>query len=838
MTAAFVAAGCIALAAVVGPAAAQSSALKGRRDFTVGDLPVGVIAADIDGDSYLDLVVVNRNTNNAGDLAVMKGFGDGTFKKVGSITPGIQPMGAALRDVNGDGALDLITANRTSRDVTVNFGNGMGSFGAKISTSVSANPLSLAVGDWNGDGRLDIATLNDSNVSTMLGDGAGRFASLRQFAVPPGGKQIVSADFNIDGKSDLGIVNNFNNNVQIFRGDGAGVFSLSNTLGTNFGPLQMAAADLNADGRPDIVVSNNGADNLSIFLATAQGGFGAPSVISSGYGPRAILVTDVSGDGKPDLVVTQSKVSQVGEVAVLNGTGTGTFGAPVVFTAGPVPNSEASADFNRDGRLDLVTTNLTGNTVSIMLNAGAGAFLNAGKVSLPLGSYPHAVVMADFNRDNKLDFASANEQLNNVSVGLGDGTTCTFSGVTSANNTGITPFDMVAGDFNRDGNIDVVTANNGDDSYSYLQGNGATNFTVSTRPAGCVGPVGIGNGEITGDQLQDVVAVCEEASDVPGGYCAQLNTGGSASSTFGSPVCVPLLVNGPAGVSVGNFNRVIDSLEDIAITAERDSQVMVGVSDGTGNLLEVPAAAFSVGSLPKGVTRGDLNGDGYLDLVVANSGSNTISSMLGDGGGIFSVPAITTVVGQAPTDVALAFFNSDAWLDAAVVNTNANNVTLLLGDGHGRFSTLGDYGVRNAPISIAAGDCNGDGKTDLLVADNAEDTITILTNQIVNVDPLQGIALFGQGQTYINWGVVAGGAYDVIRGLIRSVRQTPTSFDLGSVTCLVNDLAEPGLSTDTAVPALGDAYFYLVRATVDGVPGSYTVATNGKPGVPAGGDCP
>jgi hypothetical protein len=833
-----VAAACIALAAGVGPASAQSSALKGRRDFAVGDQPVGIIAADIDGDSYIDLIVANRNTNGSGDLTQMKGFGDGTFKKVGSVIAGTQPIGAALRDVNGDGALDIVTANRTSRNVTVNFGNGMGSFGARISTSVSANPLSLAVGDWNGDGRLDIATLNDDNVSTMVGDGAGHFTTLRQFAVPVGGKQIVSADFNIDGKADLAIVNNFNNNVQIFRGDGTGVFSLSNTLATNFGPAQMAVADLNADGRLDIVVSNNGADNLSIFLATAQGGFGNPSTISSGYGPRAILVGDVSGDGKADLVVTQSKISQVGEVAVLNGTGTGTFGAPAVFNGGPVPNSAAVADFNRDGRLDVATANLTGNTVSILQNAGAGAFINAGKVTLPVGSFPHAVVMADFNKDGKVDFASANEQNNNVSIGSGDGTTCTFTGVSSANNTGITPFKMVVGDFNRDGNLDIVTANNGDDSYSYLQGNGVSNFTVTTRPAGCVGPVDISNGEITGDQLQDVVAVCEEGSSVPGGYCAQLNTGGSGSSTFGSPVCVDSLVNGPAGVSVGNYNGVIDSLEDIAITAERDSRVMVGISDGTGHLLEIPAAAFGVGLLPKGVTRGDLNGDGYLDLVVANSGSNTITAMLGDGGGIFSVPVITTSVGQAPTDVVLAFFNGDAWLDAAVVNTNANNVTLLLGDGHGHFSTLGDYGVRDAPISIAAGDCNGDGKTDLVVADNFDDTITILTNQLSAGDPLQALDVTGQGQTYIRWGVVAGGAYDVIRGLIRSVRQTATSFDLGSVTCLANDLADPGVSTDASAPPVGDAFFYLVRATIEGTPGSYTVATNGKPGVPAGGDCP
>jgi hypothetical protein len=823
------------LAAV--PAQAQSS-LRSRRDFAVGDRPLAVLPADLDGDGLIDLISVNQGTSaTVGDVHVLKGFGDGTFRRVATLTPGSRPSGGVLADANNDGRADLVVCNLLSQDVAVSLGDGLGGFAPAIATPVSGSPVGIAAGDWNGDGRLDVATVNglNNNVSTLLGDGTGAFTNLRQFAVGSGPRQILTADFNKDGHADLAVLNNGSNNVQIWRGDGTGQFSLSSTLGTGSGPAGMAIADINGDTRLDLAVANFNADTVSVFLGNTQGGFGSPSTLGTGFGPRSILFADVNKDGALDMLVTQAKVSGVGETAVLLGSGSGTFGAPTINTTGPSPVAAAAADFNRDGNLDVAVASLTGNVLSILQNTGTGTFLLAGRVTLPSGSFPHGVVMEDFNRDGRRDFATANEVSNNVTICLGDGAGgCASLG--SGGNTGITPFAMLAGDFNRDGCPDLVTANNGDGSMSYLQANCSGGFSVTTSVMGCTGPVAVSRGEVSGDINLDLAFVCEEPT-VASPMCVRLGTGASGSSAFGAPVCTAV-TDAPMGIALGPYN--IDALEDAGVTSSSLNRVAIAIADGSGRIVDIPAT-FAVGPKPKAIVRDDLNGDGFWDLVVTNSGGTTISALLGDGGGIFSVPSIDTVAGQTPTAVAIADFNLDGKQDAAVVNTNSNDVALLLGDGAGRFTHAGHFGVRSVPIAIAAGDLNGDGKPDLAVADNFSDTVSILINQSVPGDPLAGAYVIGQTRTIFVWGIVPGAVYDVIRGQVKSVTQGSSTFDLGPVTCIANDIAETDTASypDSDVPPPGDAFFYLVRPVIDGVPGQYTVSVpSGKPGVPSSGDCP
>jgi hypothetical protein len=137
------------------------------------------------------------------------------------------------------------------------------------------------------------------------------------------------------------------------------------------------------------------------------------------------------------------------------------------------------------------------------------------------------------------------------------------------------------------------------------------------------------------------------------------------------------------------------------------------------------------------------------------------------------------------------------------------------------------------------GDFNLDGKPDLAVADNFSDTITVLLNQSNLGDPLLSTQVLGDDRTVYRWGLVPGAVYDVIRANSSLVTQGPSTFNLGAVTCLANNLQETDLAEvpDTDVPPFGQAFIYLVRPVIAGVPGQYTVSTNGKPGVPSSGGC-
>jgi hypothetical protein len=832
---------CLQVLLIASPVLAQSSSLKSRQDYVVGDHPVGVIATDYDGDGYLDLITVNQQTAGNGDIALLKGFGDGRLRKVSSIISGSLPSALAYTDVNNDGKPDLVIANLRSQEITVHLGNGTGGFGPKLSTLIVGTPAGLAVGDYSGDGKPDVAILNSAqnNVQILLGDGLGRVPTNRQtFAVASSSKQILTIDLNADAKRDLLVVSNTTNSVRILRGDGTGLFTLNATLTTGTGPVAMVTADFNNDTRPDIAVANQAGDSVSVFMQATNGTFGSPSTLSPGFGPRGIAVADLNKDGPLDLIVTLGKVSQEGQVALMTGNGAGGFTLLNTLFVGPAPNWAATGDFNRDGNLDLATANNTGNTVSLVTSIGTATFLIPGRIPLPFGSFPADIVVGDFNNDTKMDVISANEQVNNISVVNGDGL-CGFTSVSSANNTGITPIAIVAANLNTDSCPDLVTINNGDGTYSWMAGACNGNFSVTNgNLIGCPDPIAIAVGDVNGDGHRDMAISCETAGEL----CTRLGTG--TSPVFGAAICTPAVTPTPQGLAIGAYN--LDADEDYAITSspvpsgDPTDIVAIAKSDGLGAVLDIPAT-FPVGLSPRAVVNADLNGDGFLDLVVANSGSNNISALLGDGGGVFTFPSIDSPAGQAPTAIAIADFNLDGKLDVATTNTNANNVSLMLGDGLGHFTKAGDYGTRDLPVSIGTGDCNGDGKPDLLVADNFNDTITVLVNQTTPGDPLQATDLFGQTQTVYSWGIVPNGLYDVIRGQMLLATQGPTTNNLGPVTCLANDLVETDTASvpDTTNPPRGDAYFYLVRATVGGVAGPYTLSVPGsKPGNPASGGCP
>jgi hypothetical protein len=337
---------------------------------------------------------------------------------------GSGPASVAVGDFNGDGARDLVVANRDSNTVSVLLGNGHGSFQAAVNYAVGTLPHSVAVGDFNRDGITDIAVacaggwFSPGSVSVLLGNRGGTFQAARNFATS-GSTAVAVGDFNRDGILDIVVGNASNLDVGVLLGNGDGSFRTAGHYAQMGRPLSVAVGDFNRDGILDIAVANSamlgGSPGLSVMLGNGDGSFRPAGSYYVGGSPVSVAVGDFNGDGVADLAVaTSSQFGGSDGVSVLLSNGNGTFQARR-FNAGNYPNAVAVGDFNGDGRLDLA---VAGTTMSVLLGNGDGSFQAPQNVNA--GDYPSAMAVGDFNGDGLADLAVANGTTN-VSILLNDG---------------------------------------------------------------------------------------------------------------------------------------------------------------------------------------------------------------------------------------------------------------------------------------------------------------------------------------------------------------------------------------------------------------------------------
>ncbi|HEV2348299.1 MAG TPA: choice-of-anchor D domain-containing protein [Terriglobia bacterium] len=178
----------------------------------------------------------------------------------------------------------------------------------------------------------------------------------------------------------------------------------------------------------------------------------------------------------------------------------------------------------------------------------------------------------------------------------------------------------------------------------------------------------------------------------------------------------------PETVAVGDFNG--DGKPDLAVPNSGSNTISILLGNGNGTFTAA-ATSPATGSTPFQAAVGDFNGDGKLDLAVANFGSNTLTILLGNGDGTFTAAASPST-GTSPRFVTAGDFNGDGRLDLAVANIGSGTLTILLGNGDGTFTAAASPATGSNPISIAAGDFNRDGKLDLAVLNNVSEDLTIL----------------------------------------------------------------------------------------------------------------
>jgi hypothetical protein len=172
----------------------------------------------------------------------------------------------------------------------------------------------------------------------------------------------------------------------------------------------------------------------------------------------------------------------------------------------------------------------------------------------------------------------------------------------------------------------------------------------------------------------------------------------------------------PSAMVTGDFDG--DGLLDIAVANQGSNNVTVLLGSQAGGFTAAIGSPFSVGAAPDAIAVADFNGDGVLDLAVANYNGNTVTVLIGNGSGGFTATANPIPVGRLPAGIAVGDFNDDGIPDLVTANLNSGTVSVLLGDGSGGFTVGSGNQVQAGlgPKGIAVGDFNGDGVQDIAIS--------------------------------------------------------------------------------------------------------------------------
>jgi hypothetical protein len=345
-----------------------------------------IVLGDVNNDGIPDLAVAGTRDSS---ITLLLGQGDGQFHQApqGPISLPYAPSEMVLRDINADGNLDLAVASHGSYGVTLLMGDGTGGFSVTASSPVQmkdgqqAHTHGLLLGDLNGDGALDLVTVNsdpDNDVSVALADGHGGYVLVAGSPFPVGPSPYPAALDDVNGDGHLDIISTTTDRSKVnqdasraltlLAGNGRGGFSGSQLPLRAAHPWFVAVSDVNGDQRSDILATHAERSELTVLQANGSGDFieAAGSPFDLGHSAWYMGVVDMNGDGKLDVVAAAAD-----GVRVMLGDGQGGFqaapGSP--FPTGRGAWRLAVGDMNGDGRPDVATSNVESGDVTVLLGS-------------------------------------------------------------------------------------------------------------------------------------------------------------------------------------------------------------------------------------------------------------------------------------------------------------------------------------------------------------------------------------------------------------------------------------------------------------------------------------
>ena len=648
--------------------------------------------------------------------------GMGTFHGHDAASTGYDPRSLVLADLDGDGLADLVTCiTQSYDDVSVYLNDGAGNFGARTDYDVGDSPTQAAAGDFDEDGDIDLAVAKmgtNSGVVTLANDGAGGFAAPLTHSTTTA-TALAARDMDGDGHLDL-VGLNTSDMLFVLLGDGAGSFAAGPTCAAGYTADYLAVGDFTGDGRPDVAVSRVNPDQVVLLVNQGGGALAAGAVVATGNGPRQLCAGDLDGDGHLDLAVPNATDD---DVRILLGDGAGGFASAGDLSTQDDPHCVCATDLDGDGDLDLaVALSIYQGRVGVLLNNGDATFTPCARYSV--GEDPQYVAAADLDGDGDMDLAALNTGSDNLHILANDDAVPAVTGVTPAPHAPAVPADTtLAVTFSEV--MDTLTI----DAASFrVRGEftgwlaGAFDYApaadgVEFAPAAPFLP-----GErITAILTPAMASAIGIGLDPP--YSWRFRAAVSAGDGTWAAGDVLTTNDGPSSISAGDLEG--DGDLDLVIAETAESTIGVFLNNGDGSY---PAISFwGINGSPDAVRLGDLDDDGALDAVTTCASSNEVRVYTGNGEGGWSVLAAYPT-GSGPVHLCLVDLDRDGSLDVVTADAGADSVSALLNDGAGGLLAPVSYAVADEPCWVAAGDLDSDGAPDIVVGHAGQGSLRFLYN--------------------------------------------------------------------------------------------------------------
>ena len=655
---------------------------QNKVDYFTGDnsYPRYIASGHFDRNNLTDIAIVNYGKSSL--IIILNPLDENFNRSFEYFTGGGSfPSSLVIDDVNNDGWSDVILTNSAADNIGVFLGYDYSTLivDQTLTFERKSSPEDVIIEDFNGDSIWDLVIVfgGQATVKILLGYANSTFEE--QFSYKTNKLhdtiKVVTGQFNNDSYLDLAITSSESHTLSILFGDGDGIFSPSIDYSTDpSSPVFVTSADLNRDGHQDFVVASKDTDNIGVFLANENGSLNEQVIyhMPEESAPVWIAIDDLNKDNISDLAVANLNGDGIG---IYFGVGDGKFNN-FTFYAGnkSLSSSLTIADFDKDNYPDIAVLNAGAKNITIFYGYGNGTFSSPIKYSMKQNSILTSMIVQDLNNDSILDIAVTNFVDGNANIGILYGLDERRFLPAKMHSTGYLTQStvMTVKDINNDGQLDFVVSLAKKDKVLFMSTNGSE----------------------------------------PLGSLMTFYTGLSSS---------------PSAVAISHLNN--DHKLDIAVVNSGTNDVLVLLGDGNGNFIQEKRYSTGANTLPNSIVVKDMDNDQRNDIIVTNSKKDEIRIFYNDGNGSFALfHSYSTGYGSEPSFVSVGDLDKDNMMDIVLANTGINTVLILYGSGYRTFAKeeIYSFNYDSRPKSIVIADVDNDGWLDIGVAHYQSGVVHVL----------------------------------------------------------------------------------------------------------------